>query len=108
MRYGAPSNGFGRTPMPNLALVAALEREIALLVKNWTRTTRDCQGHTFTFFERDETVLVCGGIGLEAARRASEAVIALYRPTLLYSVGFAGALDHLEGCSLDWDDADAG
>ena len=79
--------------MPNLALVAALEREIALLVKNWARTTRDYQGRTFTFFERDEMVLVCGGIGLEAARRASEAVIALYRPTLLYSVGFAGALD---------------
>jgi len=38
-------------------------------------------------------VLVCGGIGAEAARRATEAVIALYQPELVRSVGFAGALD---------------
>ncbi len=37
-------------------------------------------------------MVVCGGIGLEAARRASEAIIALYHPTRLHSVGFAGAL----------------
>jgi adenosylhomocysteine nucleosidase len=38
-------------------------------------------------------VVVCGGIGAEAARRATEAVIALYMPELVLSVGFAGALD---------------
>jgi adenosylhomocysteine nucleosidase len=78
--------------MPKLALVAALEREIAPLIKKWTRTPRDHQGRTFTFFEHDNNVAVCGGIGLEPARRATEAVIALYHPTQLRSVGFAGAL----------------
>jgi len=36
---------------------------------------------------------VCGGIGAEAARRATEAVIVLYQPVVVQSVGFAGALD---------------
>src|ERR1700733_6563118 len=76
----------------HVALVAALNREISALVKNWTRTQREYEGRQFTFFERDDMVAVCGGIGLEAARRAAEAVIALYRPARLESVGFAGAL----------------
>ena len=38
-------------------------------------------------------MLVCGGIGPEAARRATEAIISLYAPVLVQSVGFAGALD---------------
>ena len=79
--------------MPKLAIVAALEREVAGLIKNWSRVKHDYQGREFTFFEDDDTVLVCGGIGLEPARRAAEAVIALYHPALLHSVGFAGALD---------------
>jgi nucleoside phosphorylase len=79
-------------PSPKIALVAALDREIAPLVKNWRRTQREYAGRKFTFFERREIVAVCGGIGLEPARRAAEAVIALYHPTHLHSVGFAGAL----------------
>ena len=47
----------------------------------------------FVFTKVGEAVLVCGGIGPEAARRAAEAVIVLYSPDLLYSVGYAGALD---------------
>lgn len=79
--------------MSKIAMVAALEREVSLLIKNWTRVQRVHEGRTFTFFERDETVIVCGGIGLPCARRAAEAAIALYRPALIHSVGFAGALD---------------
>ena len=78
--------------MPNIAMVAALEREIGGLIKNWTRIQRDYAGREFTFFERDNMVAVCGGIGTEAARRAAEAVIGVYHPTHLQSVGFAGAL----------------
>jgi nucleoside phosphorylase len=78
--------------MSKVAIVAALEREVSGLTKGWTRADREYLGRTFTFFERDEIVVVCGGIGLEPARRAAEAVIALYSPTLLQSVGFAGAL----------------
>jgi adenosylhomocysteine nucleosidase len=79
--------------MPKVAIVAALEREVSGLTRNWTRVEQEHQSRNFLFFERDEMIVVCGGIGMEAARRAAEAVIALYRPTLLQSVGFAGALD---------------
>jgi adenosylhomocysteine nucleosidase len=79
--------------MSKLAIVAALHREIAPLVKNWTSIQREYAGRKFTFFEHANTVAVCGGIGMEPARRAADAVIALYHPTRIYSVGFAGALD---------------
>ena len=38
-------------------------------------------------------MVVCGGMGAECARRATEAVIELYRPEQLISAGFAGALE---------------
>jgi adenosylhomocysteine nucleosidase len=79
--------------MPKIAIVAALEREVSGLTKGCSRVEREYGGRKLVFFERDEMVVLCGGIGLEAARRAAEAVIALYRPTRIESVGFAGALD---------------
>ena len=79
--------------MPKLAIVAALEREVSGLIDNWSRVEREHQGRKFTFFEHDEMVVICGGIGVEAARRATEAMIALYHPARVQSVGFAGALD---------------
>jgi adenosylhomocysteine nucleosidase len=79
--------------MFNVAIVAALEREVRPLVKEWRVSEKDCAGRRFRFFEKDEVVLVCGGIGAEAARRAADALIAIYVPKVIYSAGFAGALD---------------
>jgi len=79
--------------MPKVAIVAALEREVAALLQNCSRIQREYEGRKFTFFERDDAVVVCGGIGMEPARRATQAVIALYQPVRVQSVGFAGALD---------------
>jgi adenosylhomocysteine nucleosidase len=79
--------------MPRIALVAALEREVSPLMKRWRRVRREYEGRSFHFFEAEHAVLVCGGIGAEAARRATEAVVALYNPATVESVGFAGALD---------------
>jgi adenosylhomocysteine nucleosidase len=79
--------------MSRVAIVAALEREVGGLIRSCRRIEHQYDGRRFVFFERDEMVLVCGGIGVEAARRATEAVIGLYSPTLVQSVGFAGALD---------------
>jgi adenosylhomocysteine nucleosidase len=76
-----------------VAIVAALEREVKPLVRDWRVTRQQHDGRTFKFFENDRAVLVCGGMGAESARRATEAVIALYQPALVTSVGFAGALD---------------
>jgi adenosylhomocysteine nucleosidase len=79
--------------MSRVAIVAALEREVRPLVKHWRVSEQAISGRRFEFFEKDDIVLVCGGIGAEAARRAAEAVIARYAPKVVYSAGFAGALD---------------
>jgi adenosylhomocysteine nucleosidase len=76
-----------------IAIVAALEREIWPLVKHWQVASRTYDGREFKFFEKDKKVVICAGIGGEAGRRATEAVIHLDEPTLLVSVGFAGALN---------------
>ncbi len=79
--------------MYRVAIVAALEREVRPLVKNWRVSEKESNGRRFRFFEKDDCVLVCGGIGAEAARRAAEAVMEIYTPNVIFSAGFAGALD---------------
>ena len=79
--------------MFRVAIVAALEREVRPLVKEWRVSEKEHAGRSFRFFANGDIVLVCGGIGAEAARRAAEAVIAIYAPKVIYSAGFAGALD---------------
>ncbi len=88
-------NGFRPmdTHRRKIALVAALEREVWPLVKHWSASEREFDGRQFRFFENARAVLVCSGIGAEAARRATEAIIRLYQPVAVESVGFAGALD---------------
>jgi len=79
--------------MHKLAIVAAMEREVRPLVKHWRVSDRQHDGRTFRFYEENEVVVVCGGIGAKAARRAAEATIAIFQPSLIFSAGFAGALD---------------
>ncbi|MBS1852622.1 MAG: phosphorylase [Acidobacteria bacterium] len=83
--------------MVKVAIIAAMEREVAPLVRGWTLRQREYEGRQFRFFERlaekESTVAVCGGIGSAAARRATEAIIRLYGPERVVSAGFAGALD---------------
>src|SRR6476646_7561383 len=93
MPWAARWTGFEPTDMSRLAIVAALEREVRPLLKHWQVRKRAHAGREFRFYESREAVVVCGGIGPEAARRAAEAVIVLYSPDVLYSVGYAGALD---------------
>jgi len=92
-RYAGRYSGFGTMDTSRVAIVAALEREVRPLVKGWRVREQEFDGRHFRFFERDNFVLVAGGIGAEAARRAAEAVIGIFAPTLIYSAGFAGALD---------------
>lgn len=78
--------------MRKIAIVAALEREVRPLIAGWPVCEREQAGRRFRFFEHNNAVLVCGGIGAEPARRAAEAIIELYAPAIVWSVGFAGAL----------------
>jgi len=78
--------------LPNIAIVAALEREVHILVKNWQKTAAEHEGRVFTFYESNYAVVVCGGIGAESARWAAEAAIVTYSPEVIISAGVAGAL----------------
>ena len=63
------------------------------LIKSWRVSGKEHNGRRFRFFQNGDVVLVCGGIGAEAARRAAEAIIAVFDPKLVCSAGFAGALE---------------
>lgn len=79
--------------MSRVAIVAALERELRPFVERWQVSEKEYAGRSLRFYENDDVVAVAGGVGAEAARRAAEAAIALYAPEIIYSVGFAGALE---------------
>src|SRR5271166_5764925 len=79
--------------MSRIAIIAAMEREVAPLIRSWKIRTIEHDGRQYRLFENGEAALVCGGIGAEAARRATEAVIREVNPIRVISVGFAGALD---------------
>jgi adenosylhomocysteine nucleosidase len=78
-------------PSPKIAIIAALERELWPLIQNWPTQKIAHEGRTFTIYESDYAIAVCGGIGAECARQAAEAVIAKYSPKMLISAGIAGA-----------------
>jgi adenosylhomocysteine nucleosidase len=86
----APNNrGFHQ---PRLAIIAALEREIAAVVRGWTRKDVEYSGRKLRFYESEKAVVVSGGIGMQAARLAAEAAVNLYEPLALVSTGLAGSL----------------
>jgi len=81
------------TSAPRVAIIVALEREVRALVKGWQPVERIYGSRRFKVFESRGAILICGGIGSEAAHRAAEVAVPLYQPQLLLSAGFAGALD---------------
>ena len=78
--------------MSKIAIIAAMEREIAPLVRGWQRGTLSSGERKFMLFERDGVAAVVSGIGCKNAELAARAVVTQYRPALLISVGLAGAL----------------
>ena len=74
-----------------IAIVAAMEREVAPFLDLAVCCVYECQGRRYTFYERDGAALVCGGMGAQTARAAAKAILAHHRPDLLVSAGFAGA-----------------
>src|SRR5258708_10201376 len=100
-RCGGRWNGSVATDMSRIAIIAAMEREVGPLIRGWkvgtnVRTnvrTLEHGGRRCRLFENGEAALLCGGIGAEAARRATEAVIQEVHPVRVISGGFAGGLD---------------
>jgi adenosylhomocysteine nucleosidase len=94
-RCGGRWNGSAPTVMPKIAIIAAMEREVRPLVRNWKVRMIEQGGRQYRLYENGDAALVCGGIGAAAARRATEAVIREVGPVRVISTGFAGALDDL-------------
>lgn len=80
------------SPDDKVAIVAALEQEIAPLVSGWTQRELPHDGRTLVVHESAAAVAVAGGIGPHYARRACELLRELYQPKVFISTGFAGAL----------------
>jgi adenosylhomocysteine nucleosidase len=76
-----------------IAIIAAMEREVRPLVRSWKARMIEHGGRRYRLFENGEIAVICGGIGAEAARRATEAIIGEVQPECVVSAGFAGALD---------------
>jgi adenosylhomocysteine nucleosidase len=83
--------------MPNVGIVTAMETEVWPLIRNWRENpnpwqSRPRMGHPVRLFENDDAVLLCGGIGYEAGKRAAEAVLEYAKPDVLIATGLAGGL----------------
>ena len=79
--------------MIRIAIIAAMEREVRPLIRSWKVRIMEQGGRRYRLFENGDAALVCGGIGAEAARRATEALIREVGPVRVISTGFAGALN---------------
>ena len=78
--------------MSRIAIVAALPGELKPLVRGWTHS----QHHGVDLWSRQtagvEVIAACAGAGAKAAGRALAEVFPQEKPTLVISVGWAGAL----------------
>jgi len=80
-----------------VGIVTAMATEVWPLIRDWKKSLHPWQnqpsvGYPVMFFESEDAVLLCGGIGHEAGKRAAEAVIEYAKPSLLIATGLAGGL----------------
>jgi adenosylhomocysteine nucleosidase len=73
---------------PRPIVIAALPREVALLVKGWRHHLAAPNIHVF---ENENAIVAHAGMGANRARLAVEAALALGSASELVSVGFAGS-----------------
>ncbi|HET9285182.1 MAG TPA: hypothetical protein VFR24_24795 [Candidatus Angelobacter sp.] len=78
--------------MKSTVVIAAMEREVQLLVRTWQRTEISSGDQNWIAFEKENQAVVISGIGKKNAERAAKAAVARYQPATLISAGLAGAL----------------
>lgn len=80
--------------MKKLLIIAALERELAPLIKGWSASELISQNRRVRIFETDAAIAACAGIGVINARIASGAAYqhAKGEVAQFISAGLAGAL----------------
>jgi len=78
-----------------VGIVTAMANEVWPLIRYWRKNSarqRQPGVGPVMFFESEDAVLLCGGIGYDAGKRAAEAVIEYAKPSVLIATGLAGGL----------------
>ena len=76
-----------------IGIIAALRREIRELVARPEVQRLPVMGRSLPVYVLGDVSITCAGTGRQAAARATEEMIEQFRPELIVSVGFAGAVD---------------
>ncbi len=74
-----------------IGIVAAMEREIGPLVREWNSEKFVTRERSYKAYTSAEAVLMCAGIG--SAWDVTKVLIERYDPEMILSVGFAGSLE---------------
>ncbi|HWR17257.1 MAG TPA: hypothetical protein VN577_20680 [Terriglobales bacterium] len=77
---------------PKIAIIGAMQREIAPMLKYWTRGLLKHGGRIFAMWKSGECTYIQSGMGKEPAMAAARAALEAAKPEILISAGFAGAL----------------
>jgi len=78
--------------MNRTAIIAAMEREIAPFLRGWRKDVLSTGTKKFAAFQHEAVLVVISGIGRNNAEQAARTAIERFQPSLLMSVGLAGAL----------------
>ncbi|HET9182857.1 MAG TPA: phosphorylase [Candidatus Angelobacter sp.] len=82
----------GPEPAVEVAIIAAMERELAPLISDWDLAMLETNGRPFICYEGPGVVAVFAGMGCQRAEEAATAAVKRYSPRALVSAGLAGAL----------------
>jgi adenosylhomocysteine nucleosidase len=87
--------------MNRIAVIAAMESELARLVEGWSRESLSTGKRIIQCFFKGDVIAAAGGIGTSSAEATARALVEKYRPEFLVSAGLAGALtDDLKAGSV--------
>ena len=75
-----------------IGIISAMEREVAPFISGWSANRIQQTPFTIRTDRPGETAYVASGIGRGPGIAASEALVAAFKPDVLVSAGFAGAL----------------
>lgn len=78
-------------PRMEFGFVAALEREVSGLVRDWSRTKAQSADASWPIYCSQQAALIAAGTGAERACAAAKLLIEKFAPRVLISIGFAGS-----------------
>jgi nucleoside phosphorylase len=78
-------------PQVEFGFVAALEREVAGLVRGWSSNNVGAPHARQKIYCSKNAALICAGTGVEQAHTGAKLLIEKFAPEMLISIGFAGS-----------------